>query len=158
MDINGLASAVPVMALPVRLSDISEREGISHAYLEQLFNRLKKVGVVRGRKGPGGGYVLDKDPDSILMGEVIRAVEGEEKVFLCTEELNSSHGCRRYPFCTTHHLWDRLSAKVHEYLDSISLAEMLMTFSSRLHRMSICDKTCDSRADAGNHPNQGSQG
>ena len=46
---------------PVRLSDISERECISHAYLEQLFNRLKKVNVVQGRKGPGGGYVLAKD-------------------------------------------------------------------------------------------------
>lgn len=111
--------------VPVRLSDISEREGISHAYLEQLFNRLKKVGVVKGRKGPGGGYVLDKDPDKILMGQVIRAVEGEEKVFLCTEELDGSCGCRRYPLCTTHHLWDRLSAKVHEYLNSISLSEML---------------------------------
>ncbi len=111
--------------LPVRLSDISEREGISHAYLEQLFNRLKKVGVVKGRKGPGGGYVLDKDPGSILMGEVIRAVEGEDKVFLCTEKENGNGGCRRYPFCTTHHLWDRLSARIYEYLDSISLSEML---------------------------------
>lgn len=111
--------------VPVRLSDISEREGISHAYLEQLFNRLKKVGVVKGRKGPGGGYILDKDPDSILMGEVIRAVEGEDKIFLCTEKPHDNGGCTRYPLCTTHHLWDRLSAKVHEYLDSISLSEML---------------------------------
>ena len=111
--------------VPVRLSDISEREGISHAYLEQLFNRLKKVGVVRGRKGPGGGYLLDKNPKDILIGEVIRAVEGEEKLFLCTEGQDSRNGCRRYPLCTTHQLWDRLSAKVHEYLDSISLSEML---------------------------------
>ena len=110
---------------PVRLSDISEREGISHAYLEQLFNRLKKVGVVKGRKGPGGGYVLGKDPENILMGEVILAVEGEEKLFLCTEGLDGNSGCRRYPSCTTHHLWDRLSGKVHSYLNSISLSEML---------------------------------
>lgn len=111
--------------VPVRLSDISEREGISHAYLEQLFNRLKKVGVVKGRKGPGGGYTLDKDPGDILIGEVIRAVEGEEKIFLCTEKSDGNNGCRRYPLCTTHHLWDRLSARVHEYLNSISLSEML---------------------------------
>ena len=110
---------------PVRLSDISEREGISHAYLEQLFNRLKKIGVVKGRKGPGGGYVLDKDSENILMGDVIRAVEGEEKLFLCTEEQDGKTGCRRYPMCTTHHLWDRLSVKVHDYLNSISLFEML---------------------------------
>jgi Rrf2 family iron-sulfur cluster assembly transcriptional regulator len=110
---------------PVRLSDISEREGISHAYLEQLFNRLKKVDVVQGRKGPGGGYVLAKDPEYILMGEVIRAVEGEEKLFLCTEDHEVGTGCRRYPRCTTHALWERLSGKMHDYLNSISLADML---------------------------------
>jgi Rrf2 family iron-sulfur cluster assembly transcriptional regulator len=110
---------------PVRLSDISEREGISHAYLEQLFNRLKRVQVVRGRKGPGGGYILAKEADRILMGEVIRAVEGEEKLFLCTEEHEIGTGCRRYPSCTTHALWERLSCKIHDYLNSISLEDML---------------------------------
>ncbi|MGD8353256.1 MAG: Rrf2 family transcriptional regulator [Pseudomonadota bacterium] len=110
---------------PVRLSDISQREGISHAYLEQLFNRLKRVEVVKGRKGPGGGYVLAKDPDSILMGEVIKAVEGEEKLFLCTEEHNDGKNCQRYPGCTTHLLWEKLSASFQEYLNSISLADLL---------------------------------
>ena len=110
---------------PVRLSDISDREGISHAYLEQLFNRLKKVNVVRGRKGPGGGYVLAKDATSIHLGEVIRAVEGEDKLFLCTEDHEPGMGCRRYPQCTTHALWERLSVKIHDYLNSISLADML---------------------------------
>lgn len=110
---------------PVRLSDISQREGISHAYLEQLFNRLKKVEVVKGRKGPGGGYVLAKEPEQILMGEVIKAVEGEEKLFLCTEEHNSSESCQRYPGCATHLLWEKLSVSFHDYLNSISLAQLL---------------------------------
>jgi Rrf2 family iron-sulfur cluster assembly transcriptional regulator len=110
---------------PVRLSDISEREGISHAYLEQLFNRLKKVEVVRGRKGPGGGYILARSPESIMMGEVIRAVEGQEKLFLCTEDHNEGDSCQRYPGCTTHLLWEKLSASFYEYLNSISLAELL---------------------------------
>jgi Rrf2 family iron-sulfur cluster assembly transcriptional regulator len=110
---------------PVRLSDISEREGISHAYLEQLFNRLKKVEVVKGRKGPGGGYILAKTPERILMGEVIKAVEGEEKLFLCTEEHTNGESCQRYPGCTTHLLWEKLSASFQEYLNSISLADLL---------------------------------
>lgn len=110
---------------PVRLSDISKREGISHAYLEQLFNRLKKVEVVRGRKGPGGGYVLAKDAERILMGEVIKAVEGEEKLFLCTEEHDDSESCQRYPGCTTHLLWEKLSASFQDYLNSITLADLL---------------------------------
>lgn len=110
---------------PVRLSDISRREGISHAYLEQLFNRLKKVEVVRGRKGPGGGYVLAKLPERVLMGEVIKAVEGEEKLFLCTEEHSDGESCQRYPGCTTHLLWEKLSASFQDYLNSISLADLL---------------------------------
>ena len=110
---------------PVRLSDISKREGISHAYLEQLFNRLKKVEVVKGRKGPGGGYILAKDPGRILMGEVIKAVEGEEKLFLCTEEHADGESCQRYPGCTTHLLWEKLSASFQEFLDSISLEDLL---------------------------------
>ncbi len=110
---------------PVRLSDISQREGISHAYLEQLFNRLKKVQVVKGRKGPGGGYVLAKSADSILMGEVIQAVEGQDKLFLCTEEQAEDGNCPRYPECTTHMLWERLSDSFHSYLNSISLGDLL---------------------------------
>jgi len=110
---------------PVRLSDISQREGISHAYLEQLFNRLKKVEVVRGRKGPGGGYVLAKNAEHILMGEVIQAVEGEEKLFLCTEDHNDGESCQRYPGCATHLLWEKLSASFYQYLNSITLADLL---------------------------------
>ena len=110
---------------PVRLSDISLREGISHSYLEQLFNQLKKVGVVRGKKGPGGGYVLNKAPGEVLVGDVIRAVEGDEKLFLCTEETVGEDPCSRYPYCTTHHLWERLSFRVHEFLNSITLADLL---------------------------------
>ena len=110
---------------PVRLSDISQREGISHAYLEQLFNRLKKVEVVRGRKGPGGGYILAKKPERVLMGEVINAVEGEEKLFLCTEEHSDGESCQRYPGCTTHLLWEKLSTSFQDYLNSISLADLL---------------------------------
>ncbi|GBE15884.1 MAG TPA: Rrf2 family transcriptional regulator [Proteobacteria bacterium] len=110
---------------PVRLSDISLREGISHAYLEQLFNQLKRVGVVKGKKGPGGGYVLSLPLGEILMGNVIRAVEGDEKLFLCTEETVGEDSCRRYSYCTTHHLWERLSSRVHEFLNSITLADLL---------------------------------
>ena len=111
---------------PVRLSDISKREGISHAYLEQLFNRLKKVRVVKGRKGPGGGYVLGTDASQIRIGEVIRAVEGEGKLFLCSEDhTQTGSSCRRYPDCITHHLWDRLSFRVHDFLNSITLADLM---------------------------------
>ena len=60
---------------PVRLSDISEREGISHAYLEQLFTRLRKQQLVRSTRGPGGGYSLNRPADEIYVAEVIAAVD-----------------------------------------------------------------------------------
>jgi len=82
---------------PVRLSDISEREGISHAYLEQLFSRLKKIDVVKGRKGPGGGYILARNPVNLPIGDIIRAVEGEENFFLCTDEIIGRHGLQALP-------------------------------------------------------------
>jgi Rrf2 family iron-sulfur cluster assembly transcriptional regulator len=110
---------------PVRLSDISKREGISHAYLEQLFNRLKGVNVVKGKKGPGGGYILGKDAENILIGDVIRAVEGKEKLFLCSEDATDEELCHRYKECITHHLWERLSQRVHRFLNSITLADLL---------------------------------
>ena len=110
---------------PVRLSDISKREGISHAYLEQLFNRLKGVNVVKGKKGPGGGYILGKDAEDILIGDVIRAVEGKEKLFLCSEENTNEELCHRYKECITHHLWERLSQRVYAFLNSISLEDLL---------------------------------
>ncbi|MFV1957566.1 MAG: Rrf2 family transcriptional regulator [bacterium] len=110
---------------PVRLSDISRREGISHAYLEQLFSRLKNLDVVKGRKGPGGGYVLSRDPDEVPIGDIIRAVEGEDNFFLCTDEISDVDECRRYRECITHHLWEGLSRRVHEFLNSITLADLL---------------------------------
>lgn len=110
---------------PVRLSDISKREGISHAYLEQLFNRLKSESVVRGKKGPGGGYVLGKGTNRIFMGDVIRAVEGREKLFLCSEDHGKEDICHRYKECITHHLWEKLSQRVYAFLNSISLEDLL---------------------------------
>ena len=110
---------------PVRLSDISEREGISHAYLEQLFNRLKNIDAVKGKKGPGGGYILGNDPEDILIGEVISAVEGKEKLFLCSDDHEADDSCVRYQACITHHLWERLARRVFEFLNSITLADLL---------------------------------
>ena len=110
---------------PVRLSDISGWEGFSHAYLEQHLNRLKTVDVVIGKKGPGGGYVLSTDAADITLGDVSRAVEGEDKLFLCSVDTHQDRSCVRYPDCITHHLWERLSVRVHGFLNSISLADLL---------------------------------
>ena len=65
---------------PVPLADISERQGISLSYLEQLFSRLRKNGLVSSVRGPGGGYLLGKDASSIAVGEVISAVERWQEV------------------------------------------------------------------------------
>lgn len=98
-------------ANPVTLSDISQRQGISLSYLEQLFSHLRRAGLVQGLRGPGGGYRLARPADSVSVAEVIVAVDGKEEL------ADGEH-------CLTHDLWDELSDQLHELLSDISLASL----------------------------------
>ena len=86
---------------PVPLADISERQGISLSYLEQLFSRLRKNGLVSSVRGPGGGYLLGKDASSIAVGEVISAVDESVDATRC----QGKGGCQGGDKCLTHALW-----------------------------------------------------
>ena len=90
---------------PVPLADISERQGISLSYLEQLFSRLRKNGLVSSVRGPGGGYLLGKDASSIAVGEVISAVDESVDATRC----QGKGGCQGGDKCLTHALWRDLS-------------------------------------------------
>lgn len=117
---------------PVPLADISERQGISLSYLEQLFSRLRKSGLVVSVRGPGGGYRLGKCSAQIAVADVINAVDESVDATKC-----GGHGnCQNGNQCLTHNLWYQLSEKVEEYLQSISLSELVgqkdvQTVSSR---------------------------
>lgn len=107
---------------PVTLTDIATRQTISLSYLEQLFARLRKAGMVKGVRGPGGGYKLSRDPKDISIAQIITAVDEPIDSTKCGNKKN----CRKdnQP-CLTHDLWMGLSSQIRNYLESISLAEVL---------------------------------
>lgn len=106
---------------PVPLADISERQGISLSYLEQLFSRLRKNGLVSGVRGPGGGYLLGKDAGSIAVGEVISAVDESVDATRC----QGKGGCQGGDKCLTHALWRDLSDRLTGFLNNITLGELV---------------------------------
>lgn len=106
---------------PVPLADISERQGISLSYLEQLFSRLRKNGLVASVRGPGGGYLLGKDASAIAVGTVITAVDESVDATKC----QGKEGCQAGERCLTHTLWRDLSERISEFLNNITLAELV---------------------------------
>lgn len=105
---------------PVTLADISHCQGISLSYLEQLFSKLRRENLVRGVRGPGGGYQLARSAADITVAAIIAAVD--EKVdATCGGEVD----CDEESTCLTHDLWCGLSKRIYEFLDSISLEEFL---------------------------------
>lgn len=106
---------------PVPLADISERQEISLSYLEQLFSRLRKHGLVSSVRGPGGGYRLGLAAEQISVGMVISAVDESIDATRC-QGTGDCHGGSR---CLTHSLWRGLSERISDFLDGISLAELM---------------------------------
>jgi Rrf2 family iron-sulfur cluster assembly transcriptional regulator len=106
---------------PVTLSAISERQGISLSYLEQLFTRLRRNGLVSSTRGPGGGYLLSGDAADIAVADVVEAVDESVNATRCGGEENCQDGQR----CLTHDLWTELSDQIFTFLSGISLAQLV---------------------------------
>lgn len=106
---------------PINLADISARQDISLTYLEQLFSKLRKKGLVESIRGPGGGYRLALSADEITTARVMYAVDEHIDVTRCGGQQN----CMGEVRCLTHDLWLGLNRHVAEYLNGISLGEMV---------------------------------
>ncbi|HBD23407.1 MAG TPA: Fe-S cluster assembly transcriptional regulator IscR [Oceanospirillaceae bacterium] len=106
---------------PISLADISERQDISLSYLEQLFAKLRRQGLVDSVRGPGGGYRLSRECDDIHVAAVIDAVNESVDATGC----QGSHGCQAGEICLTHHLWTDLSKQIHGFLTNITLADLM---------------------------------
>ena len=104
---------------PVTLADISQGQGISLSYLEQLFAKLRKSGLVEGVRGPGGGYRLSRSSDQITVAQIIDAVDERVDATRCGGKENCQDGER----CLTHELWNDLSDRLYRFLDSITLSQ-----------------------------------
>ena len=106
---------------PITLADIAERQGISLSYLEQLFSRMRKKELVFSVRGPGGGYSLARPTNEITIAEIITAVDESVDTTRC----HGAHNCQNNELCLTHDLWEDLSSRIYDYLDQVTLDDMM---------------------------------
>jgi len=108
---------------PVPLADIAARQDISQEYLEQLFGKLRRAGLVTSSRGPGGGYVLAKPQGEIAMSDVILAVDEELRVTRCAGD--AVEGCVKGERCSAHDLWSSMGRQMMFFLESVSLDDVV---------------------------------
>ncbi len=106
---------------PITLAEIARRQGISLSYLQQLFSRLRKQTLVNSVRGPGGGYILARGVEEIHVAEVISAVDERVDTTRCA----GAHNCQDNEQCLTHDLWHDLSDQIYDYLNQISLHDLM---------------------------------
>lgn len=106
---------------PITLYNISERQGISLSYLEQLFVKLRRSGLVKSYKGPGGGYILAKDLDQVSIFDIIKIVDDDMDARSCRGMMN----CKENHRCLTHDLWEGLTNHVYSYLEKVTLKDLI---------------------------------
>jgi len=110
--------------LETQVKDISRRQGISQRYLEQIFQKLKRAGIVGSKRGPLGGYFLNKKPEDITIGEIIRITEGSIIPVLCADPEESNQPCERSGECVTQIIWNEAGNRLKEYFDSITIKDL----------------------------------
>ena len=110
----------------ITLADISDRQSISLSYLEQLFSRLRKQGLVSSTRGPGGGYQLSRSADEISVLEVITAVDEKVDSTACEGKANCNDGEQ----CLSHELWTSLSDQIQSFLAGITLGQVIKNHQS----------------------------
>ena len=107
---------------PLPMSAIGERQGLSRKHLHELLTSLKSAGLVRGIRGPGGGFVLTEVPSEIRLSEVLRALEGPLALVHCVSD---SRACDRVNRCAARKLWQKLSGAIEEILDGATLEDLV---------------------------------
>ena len=115
----------------VSLAEIATRQEISLSYLDQLFARLRKSGLVRSVRGPGGGYLLARGADQTSVAEIVLAVDEPIRATRC-QHRSSPQGCMmRGERCIAHDLWEDLGAEIHAFLAGVSLEDVVMKRTGR---------------------------
>ena len=110
-------------ASPVTLAEIAARQDISHSYLEQLFGRLRRAGLVRSARGPGGGYRLARPAAELRIADIVVAVDENLRATRCPPDGRT--GCMKDASrCVTHDLWDELGTHIHLFLNAVSLEDV----------------------------------
>lgn len=111
--------------LPAQIKDISRRQNISPRYLEQIFQDLKKGGLLKSRRGPQGGYTLARKPHEISVMDIIHATEGEMALVDCVKTgKRGKKGCEFDNQCITQQVWAEASRKLNEYLGNVTIKDL----------------------------------
>jgi len=110
--------------LETQVKDISRRQGISQRYLEQIFQKLKRAGIVGSKRGPSGGYFLGKKPEDITLAEVIKVTEGNITPVLCVNPEDSTQPCERSGECVTQIVWNEAGKRLKDYFDSVTVRDL----------------------------------
>jgi len=110
--------------LETQVKDISRRQGISQRYLEQIFQKLKRAGIVGSKRGPSGGYFLGKKPENISIGMIIQITEGNINPVRCANPEDSTQSCERSGDCVTQVVWNEAGKRLKEYLDSVTIRDL----------------------------------
>ena len=110
--------------LETQVKDISRRQAISPRYLEQIFQKLKRAGIVGSKRGPSGGYFLNKKPEDITVGEIVRITEGGIDPVLCLDPEDLTQPCDRLGECVTRLIWDEAGNRLKEYFDSVTIKDL----------------------------------
>ena len=135
---------------PITLSDISKRQGISLSYLEQLFSKLRKNGLVDSARGPGGGYRLSREAGEIAVGEIITAVDEKIDATNCSGRGDCLNGGP----CLTHELWCDLSKQIRDFLFNITLGQLVADREKKaamtVEFLEPEEQLADKRPDSGN--------
>ena len=109
----------------VSISSIAQRQNLSESYLEQLMSLLRKAGIIESVRGAGGGYRLARPPQSISVGEVLRALEGDLNPVECSARSGAGEPCAAEDTCVTKYVWQRISQSINETVDQIFLSDLL---------------------------------
>lgn len=107
-----------------QVKDIARRQGISPRYIEQIFQKLKKAGILGSKRGPNGGYFLNKRVEEITIGEIIKVTEGNINPVDCLSDKGSKKPCDRSGSCVTQLVWNEAKNKLKEYFDSITIKDL----------------------------------
>ena len=111
--------------LPVQVKDIAKRQQIPIRYLEQIFHKLKKGNFIKSERGPGGGYVLTKDPRKITVGDIFKAVREETDIVPCVcDSVEKRTLCGRKDQCVATSVWKEASQHIKNYLNSVTIADL----------------------------------
>ncbi len=109
---------------PISIRQIAEKQSFSDSYMEQLFSALKRAGLVKSIRGAKGGYVLSRPPGEIVVGEIIRALEGPIELAQCINE-NGDFTCEKSAECASRGLWEDVMASITQVIDHRTLDDLV---------------------------------